>query len=94
MNKIQEHEKLCDSLKELYVKKNHDYGDSFGKSYKEWGITMAAIRLDDKLNRFKTLIKESAMVSDESIVDTLRDLANYSLMTIIEIEEGTNDRIS
>jgi len=90
MNKIKEHEKLCDELKELYVSKNHDYGDSFGKSYKDYGVIMAAIRLDDKLNRFKTLIKESAMVSDESIVDTLRDLANYSLMTIIEIENENN----
>ena len=83
---MKEHEKLCDGLKELYKTKNHDYGDSFGKSYKDYGVIMAAIRLDDKLNRFKTLIKETAMVSDESIVDTLRDLANYSLMTIIEIE--------
>ena len=90
MDKILEHEKLCDGLKELYKTKNHDYGDSFGKSFKEYGVMMAAIRLDDKLNRFKTLIKEKQMVNDESIVDTLRDLANYSLMTIIEIENDTN----
>ena len=90
MNKTLEHEKLCDGLKELYKTKNHDYGDSFGKSYQEYGVTMLAIRLDDKLNRFKTLIKENAMVSDESIVDTLRDLANYSLMGIIEIESKNN----
>ena len=90
MNKIKEHEKLCEGLKELYKTKNHDYGDSFGKSYREYGAIMAAIRLDDKLNRFKILIKEAAMVNDESIIDTLTDLANYSLMTIIEIE---NDKI-
>lgn len=47
---------------------------------------MPAIRLEDKLRRYKQLIKQDAEVKDESIIDTLLDLANYSIMTIIEIE--------
>ena len=90
MNKALEHEKLCKELNAIYIAKNHDYGDSFGKSYKEYGTIMAAIRLEDKLNRFKTLIKNDAKVNDESLIDTLKDLANYSLMTIIEMESETN----
>ena len=86
MNKTEQHKKLCDGLHTLYINKNHDYGDSFGKSYKEYGLTMAAIRLDDKLNRFKSLMKGDQKVNDESIVDTLRDLANYALMTVVELE--------
>lgn len=52
---------------------------------------MSRIRLSDKLNRFKTLSRnQKAQVSDESIRDTLLDLANYAIMTILEMEE-TNE---
>lgn len=85
-NKCIMHKKICDELTELYRKKNHDYGDSFHKSYEEFGLTMAAIRLDDKINRFKTLIKTESEVKDESIRDTLIDLANYAIMTVIELD--------
>ena len=47
---------------------------------------MPCIRLDDKLNRLKSLAKNSAQVRDESIRDTLLDLANYAIMTVIEME--------
>ena len=40
MNKIEIHKNICDSLNDLYKKKNQDYGDSFSKSYKEYGLTM------------------------------------------------------
>lgn len=80
------HKKVCDELAELYRRKNHDYGDSFHKSYEEFGLTMAAIRLDDKLNRFKTLIKVEGEVKDESIRDTLIDLANYAILTVMELD--------
>ena len=47
---------------------------------------MPCIRLDDKLNRLKSLAKNQAQVQDESIRDTLLDLANYAIMTVIEME--------
>ena len=86
MDNVTHHRMICDELNKLYEKKNHDYGDSFHKSYEEFGLTMAAIRLDGKLNRFKTLIKVESKVKDESIRDTLIDLANYSILTIMEID--------
>ena len=86
MNKIEIHKNICDSLNDLYKKKNQDYGDSFEKSYKEYGLTMSLIRLEDKLNRLKSLNKNgNAQVKDESIQDTLMDLANYAIMTLIEL---------
>ena len=88
MNKVEKHAKICMSLNELYARKNADYGDSFGKSFTEYGLTMACIRLEDKLNRIKALTKQAAQVSDESIVDTLMDLANYSIMTLVELGQG------
>lgn len=87
MNKIEKHMEICSELNQLYEAKNADYGDSFGKSYKEYGLTMACIRLEDKLNRLKSLNKNNEQqVKDESLIDTLKDLANYSIMTIIELE--------
>lgn len=55
MNKIEKHKKICDGLNDLYKAKNQDYGDSFGKSYKEYGLTISLIRLEDKLNRLKSI---------------------------------------
>ena len=45
-------------------------------------------RMEDKWNRLDnlTLNPENIQVKDESIEDTLIDLANYCLMTCIELE--------
>lgn len=86
MNKVEHHAKLCKELNDLYARKNADYGDSFGKSFEEEGLAMARIRLGDKFNRFKTLSRSvERKVLDESIRDTLIDLANYALMTVLEM---------
>ncbi len=88
MTNVEKHATICKELKDLYARKNHDYGDSFHKSFEEWGLPMAAIRLGDKYSRFCNLIKNPAKVNDESIRDTLIDLANYSIMTAMELDEG------
>ena len=75
-----------------YEKKNKDYGDSFHISFEEEGMAMVRIRLGDKLNRFKALSRgNEQMVKDESIRDTLMDLANYTLMAVLEMEVATDD---
>lgn len=87
MNKVDRLEKLTEQLIETYKAKNNDYGDSFADSYKEFGITSAVVRMNDKMNRIKSLSKgEERQVKDESLRDSLMDLANYALMTVIEIE--------
>lgn len=73
---------LLDQIKDTHEKKNHDYGNSFAKSMDEFGMPAAAIRLSDKLNRFKSLIKSEAQVKDESIEDTLLDMAAYAVMIV------------
>ena len=90
--KVKEFLSICREMADLYDAKNWDYGDSFGKSFEEWGMTMPCIRLKDKLNRLCSLTKNSSQrVQDESIEDTLKDLATYSVMTLIELrrEKGT-----
>lgn len=87
--KVEKHKELCEELNSLYARKNADYGDSFHSSFVEEGMAMPRIRLSDKLSRFKKLSRnpETMQVKDESIRDTLIDLANYALMTVLEMDE-------
>lgn len=78
---------ITDYMYQIYEKKNADYGDSFSKTFEEFGLTASAIRINDKTERFKKLIKQDAQVQDESIKDTLLDLANYAVLTLMEMSK-------
>lgn len=91
-NKVEHHARICEEINKLYERKNHDYGDSFHQTFAEEGMAMARIRLGDKFNRFKTLSRGGDQkVNDESIRDTLIDLANYAIMTVLEMEVANDD---
>lgn len=87
MSAVKEHGEICDYLKELYAKKNADYGDSFAKAREEVPFYTLG-RLYDKFNRVKNLMLNGGVrkVSDETIVDTLLDLANYAIMEVAEMK--------
>jgi hypothetical protein len=86
MNKYVLHATIAQSLTELYIRKNKDYGDSVGQGYKELGPITILTRMMDKMNRLKSLIRngEGNAQVDESIDDTLHDLANYAIIFMIE----------
>lgn len=87
--KVQAHKEICEYLNNLYERKNHDYGDSFHQSFVEEGMAMPRIRLGDKFSRFKTLtLNGDQQVQDESVRDTLLDLANYAIMTVMEMDRA------
>lgn len=91
-SKVEHHARICEEINKLYERKNHDYGDSFHQTFVEEGMAMARIRLGDKFNRFKTISRGGDQkVNDESIRDTLIDLANYAIMTVLEMEVANND---
>jgi len=91
---VRVHAEICNKLHEIYMAKNADYGDSFARVRKKypWYPNVILIQLDDKLNRLDTLMKESDTltkgseqhVHDESIDDTLLDMANYCIMELVE----------
>ena len=87
MNKIERHKELLDNLHTLYVTKNHDYGDSVHDTYMKYGITSFLVRLEDKLNRARTISKKEQLVKDEKLIDTLLDMANYAVLAVMELEE-------
>ena len=82
--KLDKHRAICKELSDIYEKKNHDYGDSFSKLYEEYGMLSVVIRLFDKLYRLENLMEKEQMVEDESIEETLKDLANYCIMALME----------
>lgn len=91
MDRIQMHKKICEELNKIYEKKNHDYGNSFGETFKKLGVISAVTRISDKYNRLAslcTLPEEERKVKDESITDTLLDMANYCIMTVIELHKN------
>ena len=59
----------------LYAKKNHDYGNSFEKGCDAIGPAYAIGRLYDKMNRLVNVSRSESEVKDESVEDTLKDLA-------------------
>lgn len=80
---------FANALADQYRRKNEAYGDSFGKSVRKYGPISALTRMSDKWNRLESLMVDGKRneVSDESINDTLLDLATYCVMTVM----STND---
>ena len=85
-NYKEEHKKLCDLMHEIYIKKNSDYGNSFSDLYDEYGSIISEIHIREKFNRFKQLRTNESQVG-ESIEDTLMDMANYCLLTLLEMKK-------
>lgn len=85
---VDQHKELLDELNDLYARKNRDYGNSFDESLDEDGLLVLKIRLGDKYKRFSTLINQKNEVVDESMRDTLIDLANYALMGVMWMDKN------
>ena len=81
------HKNILNEIHDTYIRKNADYGNSFEEQYKEYGLLSALIRFDDKIRRLKQLNKHEAKVKDESIRDSALDLANYAIMTVMELDK-------
>lgn len=77
---------ITDEMFDTFKAKNHDYGSSFSKLFKECGMTYAYGHMAEKLERVKSLMKDEAKVKGEGMKDSLKDLANYAILTIMELE--------
>ena len=85
LKKIDRFKEITSQMADLYAKKNRNYGDSFGKLYSDLGPISGLVPLHNKLDRATNLLKGDKN-HFESIKDTLIDLANYSIMHYIELE--------
>lgn len=84
--KVTRHRMICNRLNATYATKNHDYGDSFAQ-LRQRRPDAILVRLYDKYLRLETLLSGKTAQVDESINDTLMDLANYAIMELVERQE-------
>lgn len=91
MSKVNEVEmrKALSKMGDVFVVKNKKYGNSFEISLDKYGIIAALTRISDKFNRVENLIiNNDKGTDDESLLDTLLDMANYCVMTAIYLKNG------
>lgn len=79
---------ITNKMYDTFKQKNTDYGNSFHKIFKECGMTYAYGHMAEKLERINSLRKNEAKVKGESMKDSLYDLANYAILTIMELEKN------
>lgn len=82
---------ITTNMAKTYAAKNHDYGNSFERSCNKFGIIAAIVRMGDKMNRLESLAVKRAEVKDESIKDTLLDLANYAILTVMWMSNNVSE---
>lgn len=79
--------KITEEMAALYEKKNKDYGDAFSNEVKLSGWGYATGLLGNKVGRIRNLLLHTEQHPEvkESVEDTLIDLANYAIMTLMEV---------
>lgn len=81
---------ITEQMLETYIKKNRDYGGAFERGMERDGMISALTRMYDKLDRLHSLKDKDPEIVEESVQDTLLDLANYAIMTrICLLKSGT-----
>lgn len=79
-------------LADVLNQKNQAYGDSFTKSVDKYGLPVIGIRLSDKYNRIEHLITHHELKeNDESLEDTLLDMAGYAILGLKYLKEHENE---
>lgn len=88
MNNIEKFKQIVSEMTDTYEKKNADYGNSFETTLDKWGVNIGLARIEDKFNRITSLCYSSDQkVKDESIEDTLKDMATYTVMLLMWLQK-------
>ena len=85
---------ITEKMRETFLKKNHDYGNSFHETWDEFGdkgIITALAQISHKYHRLMNIGLGTKPLVDESIDDTLLDMANYCILTIMELEKARSN---
>ena len=84
-NRLRQYDTVHAEAKDLFTKKNQDYGDAFAT----YGPVGVLVRIGDKIQRLQSIQKNQvALVEDEQIRDTLVDLHNYAAMAVMLLDEA------
>lgn len=83
---------ITEQMLQTYIKKNRDYGGAFERGMERDGVISAITRMYDKLDRLHSLKDKNPEIVEESVQDTLLDLANYAIMTHICLQKKGTKR--
>jgi ABC-type phosphate transport system substrate-binding protein len=86
---IIEFDNVLSKMKDIVRKKNNDYTSNINafKNFEEFGTYGFLVRMNDKLSRLKNLILNNKNpYVNESLEDTLIDLANYSVLLFLYLK--------
>ena len=82
-NRVKQLETIQCEAKELFSRKNKDYGDAFAN----YGPIGVLVRIGDKLQRLQSITSSGiTLVQDEKLRDSLIDLHNYAAMAIMLLD--------
>jgi len=83
---LREFKRLTDQMYSITQVKNNDYGSTEDPlaNFSEFGEFGFLVRMSDKWKRIKTALyeKRELAVKDETVEDTLLDLANYCVLLL------------
>lgn len=89
-NDAERYNRIVEKMQKTFLAKNHDYGNSFATTWREFGdkgpITGVA-QISHKYHRLLNLALGTKPQVDESIDDTLMDMANYCILTLMELQK-------
>ncbi len=87
MSKEDQFKAITENMLKIFVAKNSDYGNSFEQSCDNFGTVAAVVRMNDKMNRINKLYNNTKIARvDEKLEDTLLDLANYCILTVMYLK--------
>ena len=90
MDNVTRFKQIVSEMVDTYERKNSDYNNSFETTLDKWGVNIGLARIDDKFNRITALLSSvDQKVNDESIEDTLKDMATYTIMLLMWLKKGT-----
>lgn len=76
-----------EAMQTILTRKQHDYGHD---NINAFGIIGVAVRISDKIARYKNLVTKSSNGLNESLEDTLVDMVGYAVIARM-LEDGTFD---
>lgn len=86
-------EAILKNMLETFIVKNGNYGSSVEISLDKYGMIAALTRISDKFNRAENLILNNKNgTADESLYDTLIDMANYCVMTAAYMKNTKHEK--
>ena len=86
---------ITNKMNEVFANKRQDYGQTTTETFKKFGPLSMYIRMCDKMGRLENLmVNEQTDHIGETVEDTLLDLANYAIITILEMRKYREEVIA